>query len=212
MLEKQIWLLDLNYIFIVLQPLYKTPLAKKVVIEEQDLLEMLRNKTERGFSILYDNYSGALFGVILRIVEDNELAADLLQEAFVKIWNNIHQYDSAKGRLYTWMLNLTRNLCIDKLRSRDYTNTRKNQDIESSVDMFDAQKFTQNKPELIGVKSLVEKLSPEHSEIIMLMYFKGYTQSEIAEEFNIPLGTVKTRARAALNKLREVFDEKGAVN
>lgn len=182
-------------------------MTKRVKIEEQELLTLLISKSEDGFNILYDNYSAALFGVICRVIEHREIAEDLLQESFVKIWNNIHQYDPAKGRLFTWMINLARNISIDKLRSKEYQNILKNQDLEDSVHIFDQQQHASQNPDTIGLKNYVELLQPELKLIIELMYFKGYTQTEIAGEYQIPLGTVKTRARAALTRLRELLDE-----
>ena len=87
---------------------------------EEILVVQLQSKDQQAFSYLYDNYSGALNGVIYRLVEDKELAEDILQEAFIKIWNNFSSYDTTKGRLFTWLLNLTRNLTIDTLRSKGY--------------------------------------------------------------------------------------------
>jgi RNA polymerase sigma-70 factor, ECF subfamily len=182
-------------------------LARRVQIAENELVGLLRSGSEKGFHILYDNYSAALYGVIGRMVENKELAEDLLQECFVKIWNNISMYDESKGRLFTWMINMARNLCIDKLRSKDYNNSLKNRDIDGTVHIYDQQQSSQHNPDHIGLRKIVGQLQPEQARIIELMYFKGYTQSEIAEEFSIPLGTVKTRARAALGKLRSLFAE-----
>ena len=87
---------------------------------EQELVNDLQQQDQQAFSYLYDNYSSALFGLIFKMVNDKELAEDILQEAFVKIWNNFSNYDSIRGRLFTWMINLTRNLTIDTLRSKGY--------------------------------------------------------------------------------------------
>jgi RNA polymerase sigma factor (sigma-70 family) len=104
----------------------------KTKIEEQELIALLRARSQRGLRILYDNYSAALFGVISRIITDNETAEDVLQEAFVKIWNNIDNYDTSKGRLFTWLLNVARNQAIDKTRSKDFKDAGKVQRIEDS--------------------------------------------------------------------------------
>lgn len=176
-----------------------------VQIDENTLVQMLKSKSEQGFDYLYANYSSALFGIISKITQEKDLAEDILQEAFIKIWNNIEQYDPGKGRLFTWMLNLTRNLTIDTLRSKAVAIQSKIQDVENSVHTIDAQHQTKDSTDSIGVKSLLDKLPEEHKKIIDLMYYQGYSQSEISEEFNIPLGTVKTRARYAMNKLRELF-------
>ena len=97
--------------------------------DEGELVEMLRLQDRKAFSYLYDNYSDALYGVVLKLVRTEETAQDLLQEIFVKIWKNIAQYDVGKGRLFTWMLNIARNTSIDYLR----VNRPEIQDIESAV-------------------------------------------------------------------------------
>ncbi len=146
-----------------------------------------------------------MYGVILRIVQNEEIAEDILQEAFLKIWNNFGQYDAAKGRLFTWIVNICRNLAIDKLRSRDFVNQSKNHTIENSVSGLVSVISSYN-PDTIGIKEIVKKLEPDYRTIIDLLFFEGYSQSEAAEKLNIPLGTVKTRSRAAILKLRMLFD------
>jgi RNA polymerase sigma-70 factor, ECF subfamily len=180
---------------------------RKTIIDEGDLVLMLQSKDERGFSILYDNYSSALYGVILKIVRTEEIAADVLQDAFVKIWKNIEGYNRTKGTLFTWMLNVARNTAIDKIRSQDFQNSQRNQDLDSTVELIDSQANSQFDVDAIGLKKVVENLRPEHRQMIDLLYFQGYTQAEVAEEFNIPLGTVKTRVKAAIVQLRQYFVE-----
>ena len=182
-------------------------MGKKVKIEEETLVKMLVARTEKAMEILYDNYSAAMYGVIQRIVQNEEVAEDVLQEAFVKIWNNFHQYDATKGRLFTWMINICRNLSIDKVRSKEFTNQNKNQSIEKSVSSYNQLVTASYNPDTIGIKEIVDKLEPEYYQIIDLLFFKGYSQSEAAEKLNIPLGTVKTRSRAAIQKLKGIFQK-----
>lgn len=92
---------------------------------EQELIALLRQRNDRSFGYLYDNYAGALMGVISAIISDPETARDVLQESFINIWRRIDLYDPAKGRLFTWMMNVARNAAIDKLRSKGYQNTLK---------------------------------------------------------------------------------------
>lgn len=174
-------------------------------ISEQELVARLQRNDRTAYEYLYDNYSAALYGVIHRIVTNDETANDVLQEAFVKIWNGIKSYDSQKGKLFTWMLNISRNMAIDKTRSKDFNNSQKNQSTENVVSQIGRLKSDDLKPEHIGLAELVDKLDPNEKFLIDLMYFKGYTQSEIAEEYNIPLGTVKTRLRSATMNLRKIF-------
>ena len=155
---------------------------------------------------LYDMYSAALFGIISRIVPQIEVAEDLLQETFIKIWNSAEGYDPDKGRLFTWMMNIARNVAIDKLRSKDYRNAEKNQDIENNVDFIDAQKGITFNADVLGIKDLVTSLKPEFKTVLEMVYFKGYTHVEAAEELNLPLGTVKTRIRMGIMELRKNFN------
>ena len=166
----------------------------------------LRHREKIAVEALYDMYSASLYGVILRIVIEQTLAEDLLQETFVKIWNSFSSYSSEKGRLFTWMVNIARNLSIDKVRSKDFRNQNKNQEIENTVNLIDEQKNTVYKPELLGIKDLVQTLRPEQKSILDLVYFKGYTHVEVADELGIPLGTVKTRLRMAIQELRKHFN------
>ncbi|HKR05783.1 MAG TPA: sigma-70 family RNA polymerase sigma factor [Bacteroidia bacterium] len=170
---------------------------------EEELVRLLKEKSKPAFSYLYDNYSGALYGIVLRILNnDEETAQDILQESFVKIWKNIEAYDRSKGTLFTWMLNVTRNTAIDKLRTLKRTAI---QSIDDNVYNIDRQHSHKTNEDNIGVKEMVNKLKPEYKIIIDLAYFGGYTQEEISEKLNMPLGTVKTRARAALIELRKII-------
>ena len=184
---------------------------RKTVIAEEALVALLQVKDQRGFSILYDNYSSALYGVILKIVRTEEIAADVMQDSFVKIWKNIEGYNRTKGTLFTWMLNVARNTAIDKIRSQDYQNSQRNQDLDSTVEIIDNQGSSQFDVDAIGLKKVVENLRPEYRQMIDLLYFQGYTQAEVADEFGIPLGTVKTRVKAAIIQLRQYFVEFGLV-
>ena len=180
-------------------------MAKRIKIEEEKLVKMLVERNTKALEILYDNYSSAMYGVIYRIVQNDVAAEDLLQEAFVKIWTNFLQYDAGKGRLFTWMLNVCRNLSIDKIRSKDFANQNKNQTLEKNVSFEDSLITAPYNPDTIGIKEIVGMLEPEYRKIIDLLYFEGYSQSEAAEKLNIPLGTVKTRSRAAIQKLKIIF-------
>jgi len=174
------------------------------ILSEDELVSLLKNESGEGIAHLYDHYSPALFGVIIRIVEEQETAEDLLQEVFVKIWKNVQSYDKSKGKLYTWMLNIARNSAIDRLRSKDYRISGKVQSIDNSVYSINKVHHTSNNVDHIGLKKVVEQLTPTHQVVIDLLYFKGYTQSEAAEELKIPLGTVKTRVKMAIVHLRKI--------
>ena len=172
-----------------------------VTYSEQELTAALKAKDDKAFSYLYDHYSGSLYSIIFQIVKSPELANDILQEVFVSIWRKIETYDPTKGRLFTWMLNISRNASIDMLRSKNYQNSQKNQEITDNV--YGLNQVTQTNIDSIGLSKFLGKLRPEQRDLIDLAYFKGYTHDEIAQIESIPLGTVKTRIRSALLQLRE---------
>ena len=125
-----------------------------------------------------------------------------MQDVFLRIWDRIDNYDAAKGRLFTWMLNIARNLAIDKTRSKEISKDRKTDDIDDLVNRIDRKQQSEQKVETIGLKEVLGRLSEEQKFVVEYLYLKGYTQSELADEFNIPLGTVKTRLRLAMIELR----------
>lgn len=175
-------------------------------VSESVLIERLIQRDQKAFQWLYDQYSSALYGVVLRIVREEEQASDLLQDIFVKIWKNLDTYDASKGRLFTWMLNIARNTAIDSIRSRKSQPTGTIRTEEENVHIIDREHNTgQPKPELIGVKDVVGQLRPDRKQLIDLVYFSGYTHEEAAEALKLPLGTVKTRIRAALQELKQLF-------
>jgi RNA polymerase sigma-70 factor (ECF subfamily) len=179
--------------------------TKKIFLEEPELVAALQQQKKIGADALYEMYSASLMGIVSRVIPDKEIAEDVLQEALIKIWNSIQQYDPTKGRLFTWMVNVSRNLAIDKVRSKDYRNHSKNQDLENHVNLIDEQRSSVYKPELLGIKDLLLKLRPEQQVIVDMIYFKGYTHVEVSDELVIPLGTVKTRLRMGIIELRKYF-------
>jgi RNA polymerase sigma factor (sigma-70 family) len=176
-------------------------LPESKTYSEPDLVFSLKQKQKDSFEYLYDNYSGALFSVINAIIADRDLASDVLQEVFVKIWKQIETYDSMKGRLFTWMMNIARNSSIDVLRSKNYQKTKQNHELTEAV--YEEGGSTNTNIDKIGLRKIVTELKSEYKVLVELSYFEGFTQEEIANMLNIPLGTVKTRLRAALIQLRK---------
>ena len=154
-------------------------------------------------SDLYDAYAATLYGVVSTIVKDEDEANDILQEAFVNIWKYGQNFDAAKGSLFTWMLNIARNKAIDSLRKKKRSGEIQN--AGDNVYILENGDSTENNTDTIGLRSAIDKLDKEKKQLIDLAYFSGYTQQEMADELNLPLGTVKTRTRAALNDLRKLF-------
>lgn len=174
-------------------------------IDESSLVAGLRSKDKSSFEYLYDNYSGALYGAIYRIIRKEEIAEEVLQDVFLKIWDKIESYDPARGRLFTWMLNLAKNQAIDKTRSKEISRENKTGGLENFVSGVKSGEFAEQKVDAIGVKEILIGLPEDQRFVVDQLYFKGYTQSELSEEFNIPLGTVKTRLRLAMIQLRSIL-------
>jgi len=169
------------------------------------LVSKLKARDKSGLEYLYDYYSGALYGVIVRVIKNEEIAQEVLQDAFLRTWDKIDTYDSSKGKLFTWMLNLTRNLAIDKARSKEISKGRKTDDIDFLVNRIGKTEEYEQPVDAIGLVEIIQRLPADQKFVVEYQYLKGYTQSEIAEEFDIPLGTVKTRTRLALMELRQIL-------
>lgn len=178
-------------------------LLQPVTHNEHELVEKLKLRDEQAYSVLYDNYSKALFGIVYQVVSQQEVAEDILQQVFLKIWKNIHLYDASKGRLFTWMLNIARNQAIDHTRSKEYNNQGKTTTLPESV--YNEKTGTDTIRD-IGLKKIIEKLPPDHRKLLELSYFLGFTQDEISKHLGIPLGTVKTRLRTIIIQLRKTME------
>jgi RNA polymerase sigma factor (sigma-70 family) len=170
---------------------------------ESELVTLLKQRTQTAFSYLYDNYAAALYSVIFSVLQDKELANDVLQEVFVKVWKQIDQYNPEKGRLFTWLVNISRNASIDTMRSKSYRDQKQNRELTSNV--YTAAGSTNIETDKIGLRKVVNNLKEEYKVLVELAYFQGYTQDEISKFLKIPLGTVKTRLRSALIQLKDIL-------
>lgn len=142
--------------------------------------------------------------MISRIIKKEDIAEEVLQDAFLKIWDKIDSYDASKGKLFTWMLNISRNLAIDKIRSKEISREGKTSGLDNFVHTVESSGSVTQNEDAIGVKEILKGLPEDQQFVVDHLYFKGYSQSELAEEFNLPLGTVKTRLRLAMNQLRSI--------
>lgn len=176
----------------------------KTKYSEHELVVLLNEQSNDAFNYLYDHYSGALFTIINQIVPDQNMSGDVLQEVFVNIWKKINTYDSAKGRLFTWMLNIARNAAIDKIRSKGYRDNQRNQPIMES-ESGGMEMSSNPMVNDVGLKKVLTTLNEEYRKLIDLSYFQGFTHEEIAKMLGIPLGTVKTRLRTAISQLRTMI-------
>jgi RNA polymerase sigma-70 factor (ECF subfamily) len=174
---------------------------------EAELVQGLKARDQKIFSYLYDHYSPALYGVIVKVLNDNSSAGDVLQEVFLKVWRHRDTYDETKGRLFTWMLNIARNTAIDILRSKSHKLEQKIQNLTDDVHGVNGPLTVQPSIDYLGFSRVLEKLTKEQRTLIDLAYYKGCTQEEISRVMEIPLGTVKTRMRNAIIQLRKIINK-----
>jgi RNA polymerase sigma-70 factor (ECF subfamily) len=176
-------------------------------LNETDLLGRIRKKDAAAMDQLYTDYSAVVYGTLLRMVQDRETASDLLQEVFLQIWNKADRFDPSRGSLIAWIMSVTRNLTIDFIRSK----AQRTASLQVRMDDEDLHGLMVDHHTPLDHVALDEKrrlvqialneLAPEQRECLELAYFGCLSQSEIAEKLGIPLGTVKTRTRQALQKL-----------
>ena len=169
---------------------------------EKHIVELLLERDEKAISLLYDHYADTLYGVAYKVVKDEDLAQDIVQESFVKIWKKSDSYDASKAKLFTWLFRITRNTAIDKLRS---INTKSDKEIQ--IDVSDVYNLGEQsiRPEFIDIKENLEKLEPKYRIVLEALFFEGMTQQEASDELDIPLGTIKSRLKIGLREMRKIY-------
>ncbi|MFD2726811.1 RNA polymerase sigma factor [Hyunsoonleella rubra] len=168
------------------------------------LVDKFQKKDVKAFETLYEMYSESMHGVIYNIVRDHTIAEEVMQDVFVKAWNNADSYSSKKGRFFTWLLNISRNAAIDKIRSKAYKTSKQNLDVDYFVDIIETNENLDSRTDAIGIKKYVDALAEKCKKIIELLYFRGFTHSEVSETLDMPIGTVKTRNRNCIQQLRDM--------
>lgn len=169
---------------------------------EKHIVELLQERNDKAISLLYEHYGDTLYGVAFKVVRDTELAQDVLQESFVKIWKKSDTYDSSKAKLFTWLFRITRNTAIDKLRS---VNTKSDKEIQIDVSDVYNLGIDSIRPEFLDVKENMEKIEPKYHVVLDALFFQGMTQQEASDELNIPLGTIKSRLKIGLRELKKIY-------
>ena len=180
------------------------------VEDDTSLVARMQRRDPSALAELYDRYGRVTFSLIVRVVRDAGIAEDLVQETFLRVWNRVHGFDAQKGSIGPWLLAVARNRAIDYLRSAGgrERNAVEFEETDHPALYCDMERELLTSDKVRRVKTAVEKLPPNHREVIELAYFEGLSQTEMAERMGQPLGTVKTWVRAALKTLR---DELGAV-
>ncbi len=179
----------------------------KISAIENHIVDLLGKQDKTAIKLIYENYGKILFGTILKIVGEGDIAEDVLQEVLVKIWKNGKQYDQQKGRLFTWLINIARNAAIDKTRSIQFKQSVNIRQEGNTVSNKNEEATYALEVDAIGLEKWVDQLDPKQREVIEIIYFKGYSHREAAKVLELPLGTLKTRVRTALNELRKLVKD-----
>jgi RNA polymerase sigma-70 factor (ECF subfamily) len=176
---------------------------------DNDILHAVARGDETALATLYDRYASILLGLLLRILHSRGEAEDVLQEVFLQVWRRAADFDESRGRAFTWLVTLARSRAIDRLRSLD---ARERAAVaaaaEPSEQVGDAGADALRAEQREIVRAALAQLSEDQRTTLLLAYQEGLTQTEIAERLKQPLGTVKTRTRAGLMKLRELLRDK----
>jgi RNA polymerase sigma-70 factor (ECF subfamily) len=189
-------------------------------LRDDELMERLERRDMGAFEALYDRYGDLVYSVALRVVGDTYVAEDVTQDVFLRVWRRPEQFDLRRGKFVTWLLSVTRNRSIDERRSRGRRlrhETMPGADDEEDVlpsgnERDDPALAAVLSEERSAVRAAMEVLPAEQKLAIQLAYFSGLTQQEIANRLGQPLGTVKTRIRLGMQKMRGALLERGGRN
>lgn len=166
---------------------------------DSEYIDRLCNGDKQALYVLYDRYGGALYGVILRMCRDEQRAQDLLQETFIKIWENISTFNSEKGKFYTWANRIARNTTLNYLRKKDkFIQT-------DDFSVYESTNEGETIPDYDSLKGALTTLEEHHRKAIELVYYRGMTHREAHKVMEVPLGTFKSYIRQAIKGLRAVY-------
>ena len=170
---------------------------------ERNIIDLLRERNEKGMELLFDHYGDTLFGVAYKVTKDEDLAKDVVQLSLMKIWDKIDTYNQEKSKLFTWIFRITRNTAIDKLRS---VNLKSDQEIQIEVsDVYNVGTESVN-PDHLDLRKHLDALDEKYQVVMEALFFQGMTQQEASEALDMPLGTIKSRLKIGLRELRKIYD------
>ena len=181
------------------------PDKKELKTIEHQIIDLLKKGDKTAVSLIYDHYSGSLFGVLMRMLKNEADAKDVLQESLIKIWRKGATFDANKARLFTWMLTICRNTALDRLRSNQRKQEREIQLPDHHV--YDDRTERSINPDVIDLKDHLDKIESKYRDVIRVLFFQGMSQQEASEALDLPLGTIKTRLRIGLRELRKIYGE-----
>ncbi len=176
-------------------------------LEDEQLVSLIVQQDQRGLGALYDRYGKAVFGFVYHLLGDVGQTEEVVQEVFLRVWLRASSYRPERGRFQTWIMSMAHHRAVDELRKR-----RRLRDIletEARLTLMDsraqedtAAEWAEHREESEVVRKALESLPEEQRQVIQMSYYEGYSQSEIAELLQHPLGTVKTRMRLGMQKLK----------
>lgn len=173
-------------------------------MSDSAILKKLVEGDHKALERIYDRYSPALLGIIMRIVKSEDIAKEVLQESFIKIWKNAKSYDESKGRFFTWASRIAKNTALNYINLKSEKKQSQTKELEQKHHDLRIQNPN---IDVLDIRAKVNELDEKYKLIVNLLYFQGYTQQEISDEYNIPIGTVKTRVRSAIQQLRRIYDD-----
>lgn len=169
----------------------------------QQLVRGLQRGDEKALEKIYDAYGHALYGQIIRIVGSEEVAQEILQDTFTKVWTHRMSYDGRQGRLYTWMMRIARNASLNYLESK---HGKRRYEIQSDTDLvYIGDNKLEKSMESLDLRGAVNDLDPKYREVLHMIYYQGYTHVQVSEELDLPLGTVKSRIKIGIRELKKLY-------
>ena len=179
-------------------------------LEDEELLALIEEHNLEALEVLYDRYSGPVFSLAMQMLRDSGAAEEVTQDAFFNVWRRAASYRSDRGKVTAWLFSIAHHRVIDEVRKRRRREqAQSSQDVDllsqPADDAGDPARFAIMQMRRSQIKEALSNLRPEQRDVVILAYYGGLTHSEIAKKLDQPLGTVKTRMRLALKKLRDVM-------
>lgn len=170
---------------------------------EKEIVTLLEKGDKKAITLLYEYYADSLFGVIKKVITDEDTAQDVLQESFIKIWRYAKKYDASKAKLFTWLYRIAYNTAIDKVRSQKNKSGKEVQIETSAVYKITSNELNQD---VLDIKKHLSSLDEKYQTVVNALFFEGMTQQEASDELNIPLGTIKSRLKIGLRELKKIYN------
>jgi RNA polymerase sigma-70 factor (ECF subfamily) len=185
-----------------------TPPNEISSLADEEVMHLVQEGDPRAFELFYDRHSGPAFSLAYRMVGNRTVAEDVSQEAFLSIWRSKLRYQPDRGSVRTWVLGIVHHRAIDALR-RNTVHDKRRASAEGIEERFEARERTDvevaRRDEALTVRAAIDELPAEQSRVIELAYFGGFSHSQIADQLDMPIGTVKGRMRLGLEKLRKTI-------